>query len=288
VDLQQSVQIGWLAEIIQRTGVIYARVVDEGTDASTELVKKIQDTWESFRNPIMPIHLDFLGLAENIPKTNFHVHVRRSAVDILHPDGKPFDHLPNIQAESPNVAQWLMQVLEHLQSFLSVSDIKTTGKLQESSKVYKASIVETNQLDDGDTVSSWLINVDNLSKSNLFVVVLNLTPLHGIKQLVPHELGYGHPVEPGDKMEVVIDIHVPEILAKQYHSSTSFSMKDILKVFITTEPIDLHHFQLEDMKDLLPDPRHAKVRVPTIKPSISWYVEEKEVITTSYIKRHHG
>ena len=82
-------------------------------------------------------------------------------------------------------------------------------------------------------------------------------------------------------MQETVDIEVPESLLAQYQTVPTFCMKDVLKVFITTEPIDLHHLELEDIDTAFFNPENLKRRSRSVKAGGSWYVEEKEIITRS-------
>jgi Caspase domain len=287
---QPVVRSGWLAKLVLRTEGVYARILHDGTDSSVAVVKKIQNDWRSCIDPAVPIHL-ILSSGNLESKTEvdvrFNVRVSSEVLEVLDSNIKPFEHLPTIHANSPEATTRLMHLLRHMQSFVEVSSMRTPKALCQPKPTFELSIAETDRPDnEPKIVSSWKIIFQNLhitknSNTVLFVTVFNLTPLYGIRQIIPYDEGYGQQVEPGESLDAIVDIEIPEVLAKQYRENPSFRMRDVLKICITTQQTDLRHFELEDLLEgIVPDLRHAKARAPKIGQQASWYIE-KEIITRS-------
>lgn len=126
---------------------------------------------------------------------------------------------------------------------------------------------------DPNIVSSWKISVRNLQSSAIFFTVLNLTHSYGVCQVLPPPIeGKGIRVEAGRTWVETLDVEIPEALAVAYEEA-SFVMEDVLKVIITSGPVDLSCYELRDFN------LSGLVRSPFAKAqelnSTSWRVEEK-------------
>lgn len=117
--------------------------------------------------------------------------------------------------------------------------------------------------DDKDIASSWIMKFANLHSAALHLNVLNLTPLHGISRMIPDEKDYTCKSVPrGESFEFEFDICVPESLQQDYCRS-DFAMRDIIKVFITTEPASFKHYEMPDLdpESLISDMRSLAVEL---------------------------
>jgi hypothetical protein len=182
-----------------------------------------------------------------------------------------------------DITRRLMRLLRHMQLYNEVLETRTPPRFYHAKLLLDLSIIECERLpDDPSVVSSWEIILRNTHAKTLFITIFNLTPLHGVRQIFSVDEGNGKAVVPEDPVSSIIDISVPESLLQRYQSDLSFKMRDILKIFITTEHVNLRHLELEDMtEDLVAAPRHGKVRRSLGGMQAAWWVEEKEIITQS-------
>jgi hypothetical protein len=139
---------------------------------------------------------------------------------------------------------------------------------------------------DNESLAAWRIQFKNLHKQVLYVTIFNLGPAYGIHQIFPDDNSSSAAVDPMDEIPyLVIDMKVPQLL-KTASSKPGFKMRDVIKVFITTEQADFSHYRLPDLQkldeldnlDLRTQGPRRDARV--IRPQTgSWFVDEKEIIT---------
>ncbi|KAL5425566.1 hypothetical protein PMIN04_002484 [Paraphaeosphaeria minitans] len=92
---------------------------------------------------------------------------------------------------------------------------------------------------------------------------------------------------------IPIKVKVPPSLAGRYREDPRFKMKDVIKVFVTAEPTDLRHYELDDLVDLPTEDwtrlvyddlmeeqdRHVDRPVKGSGYTGSWWVKEFPIIT---------
>ncbi|KAF8851291.1 hypothetical protein BDZ45DRAFT_696028 [Acephala macrosclerotiorum] len=279
-DLRQ-VRVGWFATLIHRADAVHALILPNASKSLDKANNEIRRSWQNYIDPTMPIQLVFMADEQDKSPgeaAKFNVQQdNQSLFTILNSEQKPFENFPKLPVDSPDSPKRLMYLLRHLQTFLRVLEMKTPSNGLRLA--FRLRIEETEDKGDSkNSVSSWKIGFENLHSTTLFIAVLNLTPLYGIQQILPYQDGYSVPVEPNKNLEEIFDIEVPEALAKAYNGS-SFRMRDIVKVFITSEQIDFRDYELRNLEDTTPHnfrdmkPRKADVR--------AWCVEDKEIFTCS-------
>jgi hypothetical protein len=185
-----------------------------------------------------------------------------------------------------DVAQRLIYMLWHMRSFMELRD-KTSPPIPHSQSAPFDFTVTTSlaPVESLDIISSWSINFRNNYSRSLFITVFNLTPLHGIFQIMPFEEGHAKQVIPGQEESFEIDIEVPKALLPAFRQDPSFVMRDVLKIFVTTEHVDLRQYELDDLVgDEASGSRHAKSRPVLTEPRTSWWIKTEDIITRSHLK----
>lgn len=187
-----------------------------------------------------------------------------------------FDHLPPLEITCEDLTEHLTHRINHLRAFWMVAKLKTkVGLRLPRAEVHflQEPLPESNP----EVVSSWKISIRNLQSSAFYFAVLNLTHLYGVHQVLPPpEEGEGIRVEAGITWVDTLDITIPENLALAYEDA-SFVMEDVLKVFITPEPVDLSCYELGDY-NVWDGVRPPFAKAQEVKSS-SWRVEEKVIYT---------
>ncbi|KAI0868024.1 caspase domain-containing protein [Hypoxylon argillaceum] len=290
------VKPGWLATHVQRSKATEVQIIQSDLGISSAIVDSLRREWESFDDPVVPLCLRFPEDQINDttkPVAEFYVHIYECGIRINGFDDKPIMNLPIIpifKNESTsaldNTIRTLMRLLQHIQLYHEIETMRGPQSVSHAKPSFKLGVTEYERPDELSVVSSWEVSLHNFGTKTLFLTIFNLTGLHGIQQIFPADEGNGKAVVQGDSVSCIIDINVPAALLQQYTSDPSFEMRDILKMFITTEHVSLRHLQLDDITDnWIANPRHAKARPSMEETKISWWVEEKEIITQSNFSR---
>ncbi|KAI0379233.1 hypothetical protein F5Y04DRAFT_290447 [Hypomontagnella monticulosa] len=273
----QNIKVGWLATRIGRPTVSYAQVLEDPSDSSKRLLSEIKKNWESFIDPVVKVEIIFPEPPNKTTFINdirFYINLQGSTCTILNKEKRPFENFPILTEQTPEFTKRLMYLLGHLETYLFVNELKTTKS--QASK-FKLSVEEIN--DDqrsAEHTSTWNIHFENLSLEVLFVTIFNLSPLYGIQKIVPFQAAFAQPVESNREFNQIVDIEIPSSL-QLTSQNPSFQMTDVIKTFVTVQPVDLRHLELPDLVDTTPSQlRHVR---PREAKRSSWWVEENKIIT---------
>lgn len=309
VDLQHMVQTGWLARLVERDSPVQALISHDEWASSAAAVKRIQESWAEFRDPTVPVDLVFPGALPCPSPPRFNVEIRRgnkfTEVEIRNSRGEPFPHLGKIPGSFPDLPRRVMGMLRHLQSYLLVSELESPVQSGRDTGLYDMTLSDADHKlrADRSTLedSTRIMNFKNTAGQTLYVTVLNLTPLYGVVRLFPTTTGEGSgggkPVDNGAwmrNMGIPITIEVPLTFAEKYRQSSDFEMKDDVKLFITTKPTDLRHYELDDLETTEPqcledlnvaedglkeEGRPVKKIPEDDRLAETWWVEKLEIAT---------
>lgn len=200
--------------------------------------------------------------AASATETQFNIVIKQEetfTAAILDSRHRPFPFVVDIQATFSDLPKRLMGVLRHLQSYALVSELKSPFPIRKTKLSIELIDVDMTQRADRSSLydSERTLTLHNKTGQTLYVTVFNLTPLYGITQVFPNPTGEGfiggRVVTHDTRMEqdgIPIKVKVPPSLAKRYREDPSFEMKDVIKVFVTTEPTDLRHYELDDLVDI--------------------------------------
>lgn len=158
-------------------------------------------------------------------KPAFNIQIGNEKIEVLDSNLKPFEHLLTIDDFGSDTTACLMELLQRLKNFISLSEMKNTIS-PNSKPPYNLDIIETEPPEDGINISSsWDFKFHNYNPRNsniIFLTIFDLNPLYGICKIIPHDETHGHPLEPGESWNVIVDIHVPEALVEEYQTNPSF------------------------------------------------------------------
>ncbi|KAI8633999.1 caspase domain-containing protein [Xylariaceae sp. FL1651] len=287
------VKSGWLANLVQRSRVAEAQVVQRDGNRSNAVVRMVRNEWLSYNEPVAPWRLLFPGDKLSTLKPTCYIHVSPISIEVHDRNDKPYPNLPLLKfaqdqsTSTAEVTRRLMGLLQHLKVYDEVEAIRTPPRLHQTTVPFDLRVTPCEcPPDEPSVLSSWEITVHNTQPGPLFVAVFNLTPLYGVKQLFPSDEGHMMPSVTGKPAHTIIDISVPDMLQRQYQSDPSFIMQDILRIFITTENTNLRHLELEDITEgWTPASRTGKARRLKDEIQASWWVKDKKIITKSKLSR---
>ncbi|KAI1264652.1 caspase domain-containing protein [Xylariaceae sp. FL1019] len=285
---QEPVECGWIATLVKRSTVAKVQVNQSDPTKSDDVLEMIRSEWENFNDPVVPMHLHFgHDYSRTVSRAGaaFIVHVDADSLRIHNSQDRHFLNLPvvlkSLFNSTADCTRRLMRLLQHMQLYHEVSEMRTSSRINRAPRPFDLNIVECEPYDN-TVVSSWQIHIRSTHVQTLYFVVFNLSALHGVKQAFPNDEGNAKPLVPGGQDDTIMDIRVPEQLLPQYLCDPSFKMIDILKIFVTTEYINLRHLELPDVTaEWLASHRHATARRPGNQPPASWWVEEKRIVTKS-------
>ncbi|KAK5991725.1 Metacaspase-7 [Cladobotryum mycophilum] len=279
-----GVESGCLAEISKRAGAFIVNVQfpdsTEGTDY-TGIFERMQDYVRSHTGGYMPITL---VLNNNNLKPMLTLVYRDGVIEFQDKIRITMPFIPLIQTDTDTIihSQQVVYLLHHLchhQLAISTISPKTTRPPR-----YEFEIIE-DEVEEGDTESlaAWMIRFKNTHGRVLYLSIFNFTPAYGIHQLFPGQNASSAAVEPMTEIEpLVIDMKVPPALKSL--AKPGFVMRDVIKVFVTTEQANFCHYLLPDLNlDQLGTVDVTKGHRRTAKlvsqTSESWSTEEKEITT---------
>ncbi|TGJ85100.1 hypothetical protein E0Z10_g3655 [Xylaria hypoxylon] len=287
------VKSGWLANLVQRSRVAEAQIIQRDGNRSDAAARMVRKEWLSYNDPVAPWRLWFPGDKSRTLQPTCYIHVSPTSIEVHDRNDKPYPNLPLLEFDQnqlismAEVTRRLMGMLQHLKLYDEVEAIRTPSRLQKTTVPFDLRVTQCKcPFDEPSVLSSWEITVHNTQPGPLFVAVFNLTPLYGVKQLFPSDEGHMQASVMGKPARTIIDISVPDTLHRQYQSDPSFIMQDILRIFITTESTNLRHLELEDITEgWTPASRTGKARRLTDEIQASWWVKDKKVITKSKFSR---
>ncbi|KAI3332158.1 caspase domain-containing protein [Xylariaceae sp. AK1471] len=276
------IKVGWLANLVQRSRVAEAQIVQRDGNRSNAVVRMVRKEWLSYNDPVAPWRLWFPGDRSRTLKPTCYIHVSPTSIEVHDRNDKPYPNLPLLDFNHR-----LMGLLQHLKLYGEVEAIRTPPRLHQTTVPFDLRVTPCERpFDEPSVLSSWEITVHNTQPGPLFVAVFNLTPLYGVTQIFPNDEGHMEAFVMGKPARTVIDISVPDTLHQQYQSDPSFIMQDILRIFITTENTNLRHLELEDITEgWTPASRTGKARRLTDEIQASWWVQDEKVITKSKFSR---
>ncbi|GAB1317145.1 hypothetical protein MFIFM68171_07355 [Madurella fahalii] len=202
--------------------------------------------------------------------------------------GHPMAHVPALRTMSSSFnTEWAIFLLQHLCVYQLVASVKC----QTSSYTvrYEMEVLE-DVVDESDTESlaAWRIRFKNMDSRVLYVTMLNLGPAYGVHQIFPDDGASSMAVEPGEEIPpFIIDMKVPPLL-RTASSDPDFTMRDVIKVFVTTEQANFSHYRMPDLRGLDEVDECATVlrsvtrngRLLLSPPVRTCKIEEREIITT--------
>jgi hypothetical protein len=297
-----GVDIGWIGQLSKRAqpAIVYIRLPEMDSDAR----QRLEQNWPSYVDPRMPVDLHF---SKPVNRVAFSVDVNQGIFQVRDEDGRHMPHLPRVYADGPSNVQQLMGLLHHLCSYRLVANIPCSKSASAPYYDFKIEPTDHNKKD-ARTLGAWRVRFKNRHHGPLYVTILNLSPAYGIEMLFPRKHNGSHEVERGTEIEdrgdgFVIDMDPPELLLGSVPLTLflnrplegrveagpvdpNFEMKDVLKLFVTTEAEDFNHYALADL-EVDPDKlvkrlreklrgRRAKRREPELK---TWTVDEIEITT---------
>jgi hypothetical protein len=297
-----GVGIGWIGQLSKRAqpAIVHIRLPEMDPDAR----QRLEQDWPSYVDPRMPVDLDF---SNPVNRVAFSVDVNQGIFQVRDEDGRHMPHLPRVYADGPSNVQQLMGLLHHLCSYRLVANIPCSKSASAPYYDFEIEPIDHSKKEAG-TLGAWRVRFKNRHDGPLYVTILNLSPAYGIQMLFPRKDNGSHEVERGTEIEdrgvgFVIDMVPPELLlgsvpptlflngplegrAETGPIDPNFEMKDVLKLFVTTEAEDFNHYALADL-EVDPDKlverlekklrgRRAKRREPELQ---TWTVDEIEITT---------
>ncbi|KAL6832276.1 caspase domain-containing protein [Trichoderma camerunense] len=274
-----DIVLGWFARLSKRSHakLVYVRF-PPGEDKPA--YERIRTGWQHNVNPSAPYNLVFDPPA-NAPTSDFDVSVDEKAeFRVQDRDGNTLDGLPLIPVEGERNVNQLTCLLNHLCLYQILLDVKHSSDSRPKPK-YDFTIerlASTSQ--DDNSLGDLRIVFKNNSNIGLYVTILNLGPAYGIQEVFPNDFASSSelPSREAIPKDVIVSITIPDIL-KPFKSQPGFQMRDTFKAFITTEPIDLSNYMLDDFEQdpaKLEGPSRATIKRPVFDGLV---VEELHVVT---------
>jgi Caspase domain len=282
----QSVKAGWLAQLSSRgeaTIVNFLLPEARGNSSINATVERLQQDWHSHANAYTPLIIQL-----NAPDPKAELTVGLDQNDLFQFRDRNGNHMPYVpapRADGSFSTRQMTSLLQHLCFYQLAAGMNSPTA--SSVPRYEFEILK-DEIEEGDneSLAAWRIQFKNLHKQVLYVTIFNLGPAYGIHQIFPDDNSSSAAVDPMDEIPyLVIDMKVPQLL-KTASSKPGFKMRDVIKVFITTEQADFSHYRLPDLQkldeldnlDLRTQGPRRDARV--IRPQTgSWFVDEKEIIT---------
>jgi len=277
-----------LAKLYERSRPAIVKFIGEYTNNPISIVPALEDlrqNWALYADPCDPVFIDF---GPESVHADFYLQLTQDLYFcIKNKEGILMQNLPTLRATTPGITKILMGLLQHLNSYRALANLKSPTTTTNLS--YEFEIVE-DQVEPGDeeSLSSWRIRFKNLHTRPVYITLLNLTPVYGVHQILPAQGSSSVAVDAGKEIqELVIDIRVPTLLMP-LAASPHFTMTDVIKLIVTTKQTDFRYYELPDLEPLdtsmnasegLPDGklRNTRVRKPKVA---SWLVDQKEIVTT--------
>ncbi|PSN70889.1 hypothetical protein BS50DRAFT_584465 [Corynespora cassiicola Philippines] len=299
-DLTLPVQRGWRAVLVWReeytlVRMIRAREVDMSL-SELQAWDSIQKTWQMYIDPTVRIELDFnetstdntnLDLRPPVDEPSFRVKLQESAFTFHDASGARLEHFPVLHINEPELSKRLMSLLHHLQRYYTVAKLRSTNRNAPTTPNFRFEITEYEEEDDEEPIPQHVVStkqlvVTNSSNKDLFFTVLNMTPLYGIKKLLPHKHGLtAERILPGKEAASIISIEVPLQLREQWKTAGT-EMKDVFVLLIsdrTPGTGDYAMYELPELTSTMGSWRTAVVRQKS--RSEQWWVQHLSVVQIS-------
>lgn len=265
-----KIGMGCMAILKRRSRSTLVRVIYH---SYASRITDIQKNWTSYVDPAMQVDLVFSRdrpgpVVREAARLN--AVFRDGQVIIEGAEEGELDHLPALSSSDKNLTKRLMRRLTHLCAFLTVKDIKTRSC---ASPLLNPGHVTLDQTSPG----FYELIINNPGPKTVFVTVFNLTPLYGCSQCFPPpDEGKAAIIEPGKSRKVPAEMEIPPDLANGPWNGP-YNMEDILKVFISSEQVDLTCFRLSHIIEA----ERGKLRdfKTFTTPVAPWQVEQREITT---------
>jgi hypothetical protein len=88
------VKSGWLANLVQRSRVAEAKIVQRNGNRSDAVVRMVQKEWVSYNDPVAPWRLWFPGDKSRTLKPTCYIHVSPTSIEVHDRNDKPYPNLP--------------------------------------------------------------------------------------------------------------------------------------------------------------------------------------------------
>ncbi|KAI2472764.1 hypothetical protein F4781DRAFT_382793 [Annulohypoxylon bovei var. microspora] len=237
----QGVSIGWFAKLSERANHAKVCIV-----TPNEYESVIKSDWESHIDPQFPVQLIFTDQ----PKEDVDVIVEiNEQSSFCFQDGKrnPMSYVPPLSTSLSHSSGDLMDILKHLCLYQVIANLKAPTSLPRPK--YEFRVEQLPESEDTGSYSSWKIHFENKHHRTLYLTILNLSPVYGVRQIFPSHTQFASSkaVEPGMKIpDLFIDITVPKSLTHEARNP-GFHMKDMIKILVSTEQANFYNYQLPDL-----------------------------------------
>ncbi|PTB57006.1 hypothetical protein M431DRAFT_391927 [Trichoderma harzianum CBS 226.95] len=269
---------GWFARLSKRSHakLVYLQFPPGGDNPAYE---RIRTNWRHNVNYQAPYNLIF-DPPVNAPTPDFAVSVDENAeFRVQDRDGDTLKGLPLIPAEGERNVNQLTCLLNQLCLYqMLLLDVKHSPGWKPNYDFRIEALTGKSQ--DDNSLADQKIVFKNNSFVGLYVTILYLGPAYCIQEVFPNDFANSSelPSREAISEEVIVSITIPDIL-KPFSTQPSFQMRDTFKAFITTKPIDLSNYMLDDFEHdpaKLESPSRATIRRPVFD---GLAVEELHVIT---------
>jgi hypothetical protein len=170
-------------------------------------------------------------------------------------EGRPLPNIPTLRADDPRVAQKLVYLLPHLCSYQQLAELAPTP--DSWTPPYEFVISKPDDTDDSesesedDSLAVWKIQFKNqftkLDDKALYVTIFNLSPAYGVSQLYPGQGASSEAVRAEKSASMIIRMRPPKLL-QVAAEQPGFSMRDVIKVIITSEQAYFGHYVQPDLE----------------------------------------
>ena len=164
--------------------------------------------------------------------------------------GRPMVHVPALRSMASSFnTERAMFLLQHLCVYQLVESLKcptSSYAVRYELEVLEDVVDES----DAESLAAWRIRFKNMDSRVFYVTMLNLGPAYGVHQIFPDDGASSMAVEPGDEIPAfIIDMKVPPLL-RTASFDPDFTMRDVIKVFVTTELANFSHYRMPDLRGL--------------------------------------
>lgn len=287
-------QVGWIATLEARSESATVRISYDTTGtrvkADEGVLATIRSTWHQYNDPITPILLEFEDAVSAQRGADFIVRLEQGVFTFRDFQSRELlQHFPTLPVDVTDVTSKIMGLLQHLKRIEDVRRLCSPSS-QASKKPYRVTFKQRDEDPNAPagTLTSWDLKFKNCSRQQLYVTVINLLPLYGMKMLFPNDDEEQNTVRSADRIKAgatwkeIIDINMPDASRRALLVSGS-TMKDEFKIFISTQLPHEDAFRTFDLDELKAGPPSATRAEPRRhrQQSLgdSWWVEPAEIVT---------
>lgn len=273
------VQIGYYAVFTRRTKPVVIDI-QLPVHISAANIQRVQDECLASIQSSMPLDLNF----GNFRSTADYVVTINQDLQLRNPTSNP--QSPSSTTSTPATTLWDSNELQQLIRSLGFYHLATIPSFQHKGTwahkyEYSFTPQALNPKDPKAAIAAYRFSFKNKQKQALYIVLLNLTADYGVESLLPGRQQPWHEVDGGKPISFTVYIVVPTSLKQVAKSKPGFVLRDVFKLFVTSQGSDFRHYLLPGLEV---DPAKVEIRPKAANSRIlnspRCIVEEKEILTT--------